>query len=332
MLTRKTLLFVCTMIFALLLSACGSNNENAAPSESAPAASETASATPSASASAPAESATKVWKDVKGRDVEVPTDPQRIVYVGSNPGDLLAIGVKPVGATLSVIASQIAYPELIEGIEDVGYPYSAEKVLALKPDLIIFDDWDEAGLDALTKIAPTVVSGLDDATPTKERVTSMADMLGRKDAAVAWFSAYEAKVADTKGKLGLTGDETAVALLILGKDLYIMGDNGLNMTLYSQLGIKPSEGVQKELLDKNERFIGVSNELLPNFVGTDIFLLTDETEETAATQATLLGTSLWKTLPAVKNDRVHIINSKFNYDDPITLERLLDEIVGLMSK
>ncbi|MGO4371158.1 hypothetical protein [Paenibacillus sp. 2TAB19] len=35
--------------------------------------------------------------------------------------------------------------------------------------------------------------------------------------------------------------------------------------------------------------------------------------------------------PAVKENRVFWLNSKFNYDDPITLDRLLDEIVTIMN-
>lgn len=314
------------LLVMAFLSACGATTAPATPDAGkANAGTET-----SKDAAPDTKPATKVVKDVQGREVEVPVQAQRVVYVGSNPGDLLAIGVKPIGATLSVIASQIAYPEQIKGIEDVGYPYSQEKVLALNPDLIIFDDWDEKGLAALEKIAPTVVTGLDDATPTKERVMFTADVLERTEAAEAWFKAYEEKAKATKEKLQLKGDETAVSLLLLGKEMYVMGNQGLNTTVYGQLGFKPSPGTQK-LVDKNERFVDVSNEVLPDYMGTDIFLLTDGGNETVALQQQLMDSSVWKTIPAVQQGRVYILDSKFNYDDPLTLDLLLDEIVSVMS-
>lgn len=51
--------------------------------------------------------------------VEIPVNAKRIIFTGSDLGDLLALDVKPVGADLSIIGDQIAYPELLDGIEDV---------------------------------------------------------------------------------------------------------------------------------------------------------------------------------------------------------------------
>lgn len=338
MFKRSSIAMPLSMLFVfLLLSACSSNENNAstadasAPASSLSAASPGSSASPSASLSGDAnEAPTRIYTDYKGRQVEVPKNPQRIVYVGSNPGDLFAIGAKPLGATLSVIASQVAYPELLDGIADVGYPFNAEKVLELKPDLILFDDWDEEGLPQLERIAPTVIIGLAGPTPPRERVAAIADLLDKKNEADEWFKAYDAKVEQTKSRLSERNIESAVSLLLLGPDMYIMGNQGLNATLFGELGFKPADGVQK-LIDKDERFIDVSNEVLPAYMGSDIFLLTDGTKETGDTQATLLDSALWKTIPAVKAGRVYTIDSKFNYDDPITLDRLLDELVSIVT-
>ncbi|MCH1639091.1 ABC transporter substrate-binding protein [Paenibacillus timonensis] len=301
----------------MILAACGRTPA----SEANPA--ETAAAL----GGAPAE---RNYIDVQGREVVIPADPQKIVYIGSAPGDLLALGVKPVGASLSVIASQIAYPEMITGIEDVGYPYSVEKVLYLAPDLILFDDWDINGLASLEKIAPTVVVGTDDVTPTRERIGRIADILGRSDDAAAWFDAYDAKAADVKQKLNLSGNESALSLLLMGKDMFVMGNQGMNTTLYGQLGFKPSDGVQ-QLMDQNERFANISDEVLPDFAGTHIFILSDNADETVAAQKKLTESPLWKTIPAVQEGRVYTIDSKYNFDDPITMDRLLDEMVHIMT-
>ncbi|RNB80635.1 hypothetical protein EDM59_25290 [Brevibacillus nitrificans] len=322
---KKSIRFlVGTLLMSLLISACGTSNTTvpSGTSEQSQPANVTSSHSESGS--------TRVYTDYKGRKVEVPNDPKKIVYIGSNPGDLLAIGVKPVGATLGVIASQIAYPELLDGIEDVGYPFSAEKVLDLQPDLILFDDWDETGIETLNRIAPTAVVGLDGTFPTKERVTRIAELLSRTDQAAKWFDSYQSKVEATKAKLHLTGKETTATLLLLGKDMYIMGNKGLNTTLYGQLGFQPSEKARK-LVDANERFIDISDEVLPEYMGTHMFVLTDTSVDTVERQKSLTDSNLWKTIPAVKEGRVYWLNSKFNYDDPITLDRLLDEIVTIMS-
>lgn len=326
--TKKIFLPLTLLILTLILAACGQsdNTNNADPS--AAAVTESPAASPAATEAA---ATTRLYTDYKKREVEIPTDPQHIVYVGSNPGDLLALGIKPAGASLSVIGTQVAYPDLLEGIEDIGYPFSPEKIVALSPDLIIFDDWDETGIEALSQIAPTVVVGLDGTFPTEERVRQLAELFGRTEQADKWFNNYKTKVASVKKQLNLTEGDTATSLLVLGSELYIMGGKGLNETLYGQLGFKPAEGVQK-LVDAGERFVTISDEVLPQYIGKHMFLLTDTSSKTAARQSALMDSGLWKAIPAVKEGRVYTFDSKYNFDDPITLDRLLDEIAGVFSK
>ncbi|MFD2410985.1 ABC transporter substrate-binding protein [Paenibacillus rhizoplanae] len=329
---KKSLLPLTLLFFTLILASCGKPNNTTTATAPSAAATSQATVAPEASQTAVTEAAaaTRMYTDYKKREVEIPTQPQKIVYVGSNPGDLLALGIKPAGASLSVIGTQVAYPDLLEGIEDIGYPFSPEKILALSPDLIIFDDWDETGIESLSQIAPTVVVGLDGTFPTEERVRQLADLFGRTEAADRWFNDYKTKVASVKKQLNLTEGDTATSLLVLGSELYIMGSKGLNETLYGQLGFKPAEGVQK-LVDAGERFVTISDEVLPQYIGKHMFLLTDTSSKTAARQSALMDSGLWKAIPAVKEGRVYTFDSKYNFDDPITLDRLLDEIVEIFS-
>ncbi|MEK4047862.1 ABC transporter substrate-binding protein [Paenibacillus sp. FSL H8-0048] len=325
---KKIVLPLTLLLFTLILASCGQPDNSSAPTPSAAATSQATVAPEASPAGVKEAAATRKYTDYKKREVEIPATPQKIVYVGSNPGDLLALGIMPAGASLSVIGTQVAYPDLLEGIEDIGYPFSAEKILAVSPDLIIFDDWDETGIEALSKIAPTVVVGLDGTFPTEERVRQIADLLGRTAAADQWFKDYQAKVDAVKKQLNLKEGETATSLLVLGQDLYIMGNKGLNETLFGRLGFKPAEGVQK-VITADERFVTISDEVLPQYVGTHLFLLTDTGSKTVARQNALMDSGLWKAIPAVKEGRVYTLDSKYNFDDPITLDRLLDEIAGI---
>ncbi|MEK4850971.1 ABC transporter substrate-binding protein [Paenibacillus sp. FSL H7-0756] len=326
---KKLILPLTLLLFTLILASCGKPDNATTASAPTPAATSQSTIAPEASQAAVTEAAaTRKYTDYKKREVEIPTQPQKIVYVGSNPGDLLALGIKPIGATLSVIGTQVAYPDLLEGIEDIGYPFSPEKILTLSPDLIIFDDWDETGIESLSQIAPTVVVGLDGTFPTEERVRQIAELFGITGQADTWFNNYKTKVASVKQQLNLTEGDTATSLLVLGSELYIMGGKGLNETLYGQLGFKPAEGVQK-LVDASERFVTISDEVLPQYIGKHMFLLTDTSSKTVARQNALMDSGLWKAIPAVKEGRVYTLDSKYNFDDPITLDRLLDEIAGI---
>ncbi|MDO3411759.1 ABC transporter substrate-binding protein [Saccharibacillus sp. CPCC 101409] len=328
-------------LLALPLSACGADSTpaagSAAPEQQAAAESPDSQTQPEAKTAETAEteaeaSGTRTYTDSADRQVEIPVSPQRIVYVGSEPGDLLALGVKPLGAPLSVIGTQVAYPDLLDGIEDIGVPYSLEKIMSLNPDLIVFNDWDEEQFASLEKIAPTVVTGKSGPTDMLDRVRTLGDIAGRTEEAETWIAGYEKKVEETKASLDLPENATASSLLLLGKTMYIMGNQGFNQTLYGRLGLKPAENVQK-LIDKGDRFIDVSSELIPDYVGTEIFVLTNEADtETMETQNALLKSSVWKTIPAVEKGRVHILDSKWNFDDPITSERLLDELAKVINE
>lgn len=332
---NSRLTMLCTfLLLMLLLSACSgnaNNSRNAAPSADSKDTTQTlASSASPAVAETAASGKTRKFTDSKGREVEIPVNPQKIVYVGSDPGDLIILGVKPVGASLAVIASQVAYPDLLEGIEDVGYPSSPEKILSLNPDLIIFSDWDEKALEPLSSIAPTVVIG---EGSTYTRLRQIADVLGKQDIAEQKIAEYEATATNVKEKLKLTlkSSETATVFLQLGKTLYVMGHQGISVSLYDMLGFSPDPKVQ-EMIDKDERFSEISEEVLPSYSGDVIFVLGDKTEETSAALNSLLNSAVWKSIPAVKNGQTYYVDSKWNFDDLVTRTRLLEELPKLMDK
>lgn len=313
---KMKLLLALFILAALTLAACSKGDV-------APAGSEAASAAPANG------SAAKKYIDSKGREVEVPAQPRRIVYVGSDPGDLIALGVKPLGASLSVIGTQVVYPDLLQGIEDIGYPANLEKVTALDPDVILFSDWDEKAIDALARIAPTAVI---EGTGTFDRVRKIAEAIGKTAEADDFIASYEAKAEQIKTRLKLADGSgaTATVFLQMGKSLYVMGHQGLSVTLFDALGFRPADKV-KQLIDKGERFAEISAEVLPDYAGDEIFVLSNGQDETKQELDRLLAGNTWRTLPAVKKGRVHQMDSQWNFDDPITRDRLLDELQNLLS-
>ncbi|MBW7452485.1 ABC transporter substrate-binding protein, partial [Paenibacillus sepulcri] len=122
------------IMLAVMLTACGGGDggKGAANSPS-PAASP--SQTPSAS---PDTAAVRSYTDALGRTVDIPANPQRIVTTQYLP-ELLAVGVKPIGAVTHLLTSFASVKDQIAGIEDLGAinEMNLEKTLQLQPDLII---------------------------------------------------------------------------------------------------------------------------------------------------------------------------------------------------
>jgi iron complex transport system substrate-binding protein len=88
----------------------------------------------------------------------VPAHPQRVVALVSNAVvNLLSLGVQPIGAVSNVPSFVL---DQLKDVEILGYSeqVNLEKILLLKPDLILAQKWNaEAVYDKLSKIAPTVV-------------------------------------------------------------------------------------------------------------------------------------------------------------------------------
>ena len=102
--------------------------------------------------------------DAKGK-VEIPADPKRIVDISGNSDILSILGYSVVGTANSDAYDYTKFPSYLEkklsGAEILGYSMQdkmdVEKILALKPDLIIISSVQEKMYQQLSKAAPTVM-------------------------------------------------------------------------------------------------------------------------------------------------------------------------------
>ncbi|KQO18366.1 ABC transporter substrate-binding protein [Paenibacillus sp. Leaf72] len=312
-----------------LLTACGSTGGVEA-TESVPASTEsTESETAEQAATAATEAATRIYKDFSGHEVAIPTHPQKIVMLGDIPGDLLALGITPAGNDW--VNEPYIYKDDLAGVVDIGYPHNMEKVLELAPDLILQAGYggpdDTEIFEKMSKIAPTVIFNRDAAT--FDRLREVADIVNKKQEAEAWIASYEIKAKAMWDKIGLKPGESATVYLSLAGDFYVMGHFSLTMSLYQSGGFSPSTKVQ-ELIDKKEVFSLISMEVLPDYAGDHVFLLSSPGTDDEVEAKKLMEGPLWKSIPAVKNNQAYTADISWNASDPITMERFLEELPKIM--
>lgn len=184
---NTAVLFTITWLSILLL-ACGNQATTpAAGAEDSKAATETTETTETTTAAEETnEGETRVFKDWTGHEVEVPVNPKRVIYHGEVTGDLLALGVVPVGILRQ---DGTVYDDQVAQAEDVGFPISVEKALALNPDLIIFSNSDETQYDQIAKVAPTVT--FDSFGSIEDRMRILGDFLNKKQEAEDWITNHQ---------------------------------------------------------------------------------------------------------------------------------------------
>ena len=161
----------------------------------------------------------------------VPLNPERIIALDPHTtlDPLIALDVKPIGyasygspdeeSLLGVSFDKVA------GIENVGgfFDPSLEKILALKPDLILNTDYsgDEQKYELLSRIASTVSvpneshsssKELEEVPYFKENLRYVAQLIGQESRADTVLSQYQSRVEELREQLGnqLQGKEISV--------------------------------------------------------------------------------------------------------------------------
>ncbi|MBJ6360030.1 ABC transporter substrate-binding protein [Paenibacillus sp. GCM10012307] len=334
----RLLLLSLLLTIGTVLSACGSDStkqsgDSTSQSPQSASASSTSSSPSSEgdSSAALGDNETRQYKDFSGREATIPVRPQRVILLGDSPGDLLALGVKPIGNDF--LGEAYIYKSDLDGVVDIGFPHNLEKMMSLDPDLILQSADNDASdteiYEKMTKIAPTVLYNR--GAGTYERIREIANILGVKQAAEDWIARYESKAQKMWDKLDLKEGETATVYLSLAGRFYVMGNYSLTLLLYDEQGFRPTAKVQ-ELIDKNEFFAEISEEVLPEYAGDHIFLLSLPGSEDEKAAKELIESPLWKLIPAVKEGRVTVSDISWNASDPITMERLLDELPKWLGK
>jgi iron complex transport system substrate-binding protein len=273
------------------------------------------------------EAKTRTVKTVKG-DVEIPTNPKRVItdfYLA----DLLALGVKPVGS-IQMSLNNPYIKDKVEGIEDIGTPVSIEKVLSLKPDLIIMQS--DENYEKLSKIAPTVVIPYASEGDFYAELRKIADLVGKKDEAEKWIQSFEKKAEEARHQLkDIVREGETFGLYELQEDkLWVFGDNWGRggQVIYKALKLSPPEKMQ-ELMKQGTQYKELSLEALPEFAADNMFVTTWSAQGSNDKKLEELKNSpIWKNLEAVQNNKVY--EMKFDdmyYADPYSLEGQLDLMV-----
>lgn len=309
----------------LLLGACGQSGSNAGASgdSSAEAKPVQTSSAASAAAESGSEAKTRTVHTVKG-DIEVPADPKRVVVLYMQ-GDLLALGVKPVG--MSNIEGGAAFAGETRDATTLGnwFEPNMEAVLALDPDLIVVPS--EETYEMLHKVAPTVFVPTFTMT-TAERVKFMGEIFGKEKEADALLADFDRKVAAGKEKLKAAGLEDKTVTIVEGglKGMSVVESKQYgrgSQIIYDYLGLKAPEVVQKKIDVATEASgESVSMEALPQFVGDYLFRsMWDGADD-------MSGSKVWSSLPAVKEGRLIEIGFGFSYySDIYSLDKQLDFVV-----
>ncbi len=293
------------LLLLLLLTACGEKEKTDSP----------------ATEQDTKEAETKTVQTTNG-EIVIPTNPQRIVaeeYIAS----LLVLDVKPVGAP-GLALENYYLKEALKSVEDIGVygKPSSERILGLKPDLIITGNGEN--YDALSKIAPTVVIPYGELKNAHEELTFFGELLGKEREAKDWLSQYDQKIADAKSQVDAIIPEDASFSIMEDTDkaTYVYGDNfgRGGQPVYQALGRKPPSAVANEIMEN--QWAELSKEMVAGYAG-DYIIMTSNSRTVEDFEAD----PIWGSLPAVKNGHLYVWPEERSwYYDPIAVLAQTEEL------
>jgi len=240
-----------------------------------------------------------------------------------------ALGIEPIA---SVFAEGFPFPEDIKNevgnIESVG-GYSTpnlEKILQLKPDLIISNSRLEGIYEDLSRIAPTVVIDLPYPPPSwKEQLQTLAEFMGKEDVSQQLMDDYWQRIENIKQALGPQLDqlEVSVANSSLEHGIWVLGEDHFVGEVLNDIGL------QRPLSQRGDFFYidDISIEKLSNIGGDVLFFVSMGRGQDEEYQEKLQEDSLWQKLNAVQNEQVYFVDGYWQEAGSIlAINAVLDDI------
>jgi ABC-type Fe3+-hydroxamate transport system substrate-binding protein len=184
-------------------------------------------------------------------------------------------------------------------------------------------------------VAPTYRLPEDILQDSNQILTTIADVVGKPDKGKEVVAAFEAKIVDAKAKLQeAVGDETVavVRLNISNNTLALFGvKNRFTGFLYSELGLTPHP-----LVGNMEEYQEIlSEEAFPELDADHIIVFPSNGEWSSPENKEalkVLDSKLWKSLPAVKNNQVYMMERSYWQSGAITANTMkIDDLLQKMT-
>ncbi|MCY8087961.1 iron-hydroxamate ABC transporter substrate-binding protein [Bacillus sonorensis] len=263
--------------------------------------------------------------------VKVPKHPKRVVVLADDYyGYLKTLGIPVVGASERVFQNPY-FKGKTDGVTNIGDGMSAEKIINLKPDLIVVWTTQKVDIEKMEKIAPTVA--LKYGKSSAEQLRDFGKMTGTEDKAEKWLAEWDKKVAAAKSKVQkAVGDKTVSVMQTNGKEIYVFGDKygRGGSIIYQDLGLKATKLTKEKAISQGPGYTSISLEKLPDFAGDYMFI---GPWQSGGDDGGVFETSIWKNLDAVKHGHVYKIDPiGFYFSDPISLEGQLKFITDNLTK
>lgn len=283
-------------------------------------------------------------------EVEVPSDPQRVVVLNyALAGYLYELDV-PVAATIPEDASQSSgefselWGEAPAQDETRFLPWSAdgfdlEAVLEADPDLIVAGGWGfpnfqaDAAYEDLSAIAPTVVVDKAFADWQEQAEFLAVDVFGRQEAFDRMVETYDARVSEVAEAIEVPPQPSSFLSVTADGTPYLLFDNTGLPLMFGELGFETDDVADRNGLEPYQPggdMAELSTEQLGRLVDSaSLFVMGFNGETTSVRE--LAGEPAWRTLRAFRDSHAFELPYwavRHDYDEALALLDLVEQEFG----
>ena len=281
-----------------------------------------------------AKSEKRVVQTVKG-EVEIPSNPQRIVDISGSSEELVLLGYTPV-ATANVDSYKTdSVPSYVQdklgSAKVVGHSMmdtmDMEAILAANPDLIIMAPRQEKIYDQLKEIAPVVMLE-DKSNDWEAKLKDVAKLFDKEEEAQKWLDEYYAKAKKIGDEIKkANGEKTYLTVLATSGQFMVFTEGGIGTVLKDDMGLAQPANMPKQ---DSITLPTVTMEGLAEINADHIIVIGTESDK-----ADLEKRSVWAEMKAVKEGNVTILDASPYFSqayNPIGRELILESIKNELIK
>ncbi|BAZ20904.1 ABC transporter, iron(III) dicitrate-binding periplasmic protein [Kalymmatonema gypsitolerans NIES-4073] len=266
----------------------------------------------------------------------IPRNPQRVVTLWTATlANSLALGIKPVGSVYIIGEPLQEYLRgKVDGVEPVGSlsEPNLEKILLLKPDLILSNTRLQNIYKQLSYIAPTVVIDLPSPPPPwQKHLEDIAKLLDKEQESKQLIDEYWQRIEKLKQALGAGAPspkenrrlEVSVASVFPPYGILTYGKKHPIGALLNDIGLQRPPAQSGDFFMRDN----ISHERLSDIDGDVIFLFYRGGKSAKETLEKLQQESLWRQLKAVQKNQVYLVDSDHWYGfDILAMNAVIDDL------
>ncbi|XPM57164.2 MAG: iron-siderophore ABC transporter substrate-binding protein [Leptolyngbya sp. IPPAS B-1204] len=241
----------------------------------------------------------------------VPAKPQRIITLDIfSLGNAITLDVKPIASgSLRQEGELPSYlKNYVEGIQNIGMESqpNLEKIMLLKPDLIIGRTGSSQSYSLLSKVAPTVISDWYIGTHWQENFNFITNVLGEITSAQAAWNQYHERVEKIRSILDREHQYKEISVVGISlTEIDAFTKNSFSGSILSELKLQRPKAQD---ITAEYGYIVVSEEELEKIDGDILFVMVGNQDDEKAFES-LKQKPLWQNLRAAQTNQIYAVEN-----------------------